>query len=294
MSTWLITGAAGFIGSHLVDALLVRGDQVIALDLKPLKPRKGLTVIQGDIRKVADCQKACVNVDFVLHQAALCSVPASISDPASTHETNVTGFLNMLLAARGSGIKRFVFASSCAVYGDSKTLPNSEAHIGRFLSPYALSKYMDELYATMFDVEAIGLRYFNVYGPRQDPNGPYAAVIPRWIDALRRGEQVTIFGDGKTTRDFVFVEDVVQANLLAATTQGIGHVYNVASGNSTSLNSLYQLLCRAMKIERDPIYADFRPGDIRDSSADISKVRSIGFLPAVSLEEGIQRTVAER
>lgn len=296
MSTWLVTGAAGFIGSHLVETLVARGERVTALDLKPLSGPKGPRVIQGDIRDSDQCRKACNGVDFVLHQAAQCSVPASIKDPLSTHETNVTGFLNMLLAARDAGVKRFVFASSCAVYGNSEKRPNSEKRTGNFLSPYALSKYMDELYANMFGIETIGLRYFNVYGPRQDPNGAYAAVIPRWITALLKGEQVTVFGDGETTRDFVFVGDVVKANLLAATidkADAIGQVYNVASGNSVSLNTLHSLICKAIGIKAQPVYADFRAGDIRHSGADTSKARRLlGFEASVSLEEGLQSTVA--
>jgi UDP-N-acetylglucosamine/UDP-N-acetylgalactosamine 4-epimerase len=290
MSTWLVTGAAGFIGSHLVQALLERGERVVPLDLKPVNGRA------GDIRNLDQCRQACEGVDFILHQAAQCSVPASIADPLVTHDTNVTGFLNILLAARETGVKRVVYASSCAVYGDSKELPNTEDRSGSFLSPYALSKFMDELYANMFGIETIGLRYFNVYGPRQDPNGPYAAVIPRWINALMRGEKVTIFGDGATTRDFVFVQDVVNANLLAATAKlpkAVGQVYNVASGNSVSVNFLYAQICRVLRLKGIPVYADFRPGDIRHSSADISKIqRLLGFKPEVTLEDGLKRTVA--
>lgn len=297
MSTWLVTGAAGFIGSHLVHALVARGECVVALDIKPFRGPKGPTVIQGDIRDLELCRKACGGVDYVLHQAAQCSVPASIENPLETHDTNVTGFLKVLLAARDAGVKRLVFASSCAVYGDSEKLPNSEDRTGKFLSPYALSKFMDELYATMFDLETIGLRYFNVYGPRQDPNGPYAAVIPRWISALLHGQRATIFGDGENTRDFVFVDDVVKANLLAATiakAEAVGEVYNVASGKSISLNMLYQQISKAAGGSAEPIYADFRSGDIRHSSADISKARRLlGFQPAMPLDEGLACTVSE-
>jgi len=294
MSTWLVTGAAGFIGSHLVETLLARGERVVALDLKSLRDPKGPTIIQGDIRNLDQCRTACTGVDFVLHQAAQCSVPASIKDPLTTHETNVTGFLNMLLAARDAGVKRFVFASSCAVYGNSEKLPNSEESTGTFLSPYAVSKYMDELYANMFGLQTIALRYFNVYGPRQDPNGAYAAVIPRWITALLKGESVTIFGDGETTRDFVFVGDVVKANLLATTAkpEAVGQVYNVASGSSVSLNTLYNRLCKAVNAKAEPGYADFRSGDIRHSSADTSKARRLlGFEASVSLDQGLESTV---
>ena len=305
MSTWLITGAAGFIGSHLVETLLNRHERVIGLDnfssgrrenLDPFHGRKDFSLVEADIRDADQCRKACEGVHYVLHQAAQCSVPASIADPLATHEINVTGFLNVLLAARASGVRRIVFASSCAVYGDSKQLPNTEANAGSFLSPYALSKFMDELYANMFGIETVGLRYFNVFGPHQDPNGAYAAVIPRWIHALLRGEKVTIFGDGKTTRDFVFVEDVVAANLLAATAKSmepVGQVFNVASGKSISLNALYDNIRELIGARSEPIYADFRPGDIRHSSADISKIRrGLGFEPSVSLQEGLKRTVA--
>lgn len=297
MSAWLVTGAAGFIGSHLVDALVARGERVIALDIKPFNAPKGVQVLQSDIRNLDQCRKACAGVDYVLHQAAQCSVPASIADPLGTHGTNVTGFLNILLAARDSGVKRLVFASSCAVYGNSAHLPNFEERTGRFLSPYALSKFMDELYATMFGIETIGLRYFNVYGPRQDPNGAYAAVIPRWITTMLREERVTIFGDGETTRDFIFVGEVVNANLIAATTKNadaVGQVCNVASGNSISLNTLYGRICKVLGVKAEPVYKDFRPGDIRHSSADISKARRLlGLEPAVSLDDGLKWTVSE-
>ena len=305
MNTWLVTGAGGFIGSHLVQTLLERGERVVALDnfstgrrehLRPFHGQNHFTLIEADICDAHQCRKACEGVDFVLHQAAQCSVPASIADPFATHEINVTGFLNILLAARATGVRRVVFASSCAVYGDSGQTPNSEERAGKFLSPYALSKFMDELYAEIFTVETVGLRYFNVYGPRQDPNGAYAAVIPRWITALLRRTQGAIFGDGETTRDFVFVEDVVNANLLSATaalSEPVSHVFNVASGNSISLNHLYSRICDLMCIEPKPVYEDLRPGDIRHSSADISKIRqSLGFEPAVSLEEGLRRTIA--
>jgi len=304
MNTWLVTGAAGFIGSHLVEALVNRNERVIAFDnfssgrrenLKPFLGRKTFTFVEGDVRDAQLCHDAAAGVDFVLHQAAQCSVPASITDPMATHDTNVTGFLNVLLAARQSGAKRLVYASSCAVYGDSKQLPNTEPNSGKFLSPYAASKFIDELYAPMFNLETIGLRYFNVYGPRQNPKGGYAAVIPSWIDSLMRGAKVTIFGDGETTRDFVFVQDVVQANLLAAsveTPEAIGQVYNVASGTSTSLNSLYKALRESVDTGSEPGYSAFRPGDIRHSSADISKARRLlGFKPSVGLEEGLKRTI---
>lgn len=299
VKTWLVTGAAGFIGSHLVQALLLREQRVIGLDNFSTGRRENLKhfdFLEGDIRDPAQCRQACQGVDYVLHQAAQVSVPGSIADPAGNHATNVTGFLNMLLAARDAGVKRFVYASSCAVYGDCKQLPNVEERAGNFLSPYALSKFMDELYAPMFGIQTIGLRYFNVYGPRQDPYGAYAAVIPRWINALVRGETVTICGDGETTRDFVFVGDVVEANLAAATTQvaeAVGQAYNVASGRSTSLNTLYAMIRDALGVKAKAEYADFRPGDVRYSRADISKSRRLlQFEPSVALEDGLKQTIA--
>jgi nucleoside-diphosphate-sugar epimerase len=298
MSTWLVTGAAGFIGSHLVHTLVGRGERVTALDIKPYRGPKGPTVIHGDIRDLAQCRNACVGVDYVLHQAAQCSVPASIENPLETHETNVSGFLNVLLAAKDAGVKRLVYASSCAVYGNSEKLPNVEDRTGKFQSPYALSKFMNELYAsTVLGLQTIGLRYFNVYGPRQDPNGPYAAVIPRWITALLREKRPAIFGDGENTRDFVFVGDVVKANLLAATvakSEAVGQVYNIASGNSVSLNTLYRLISTAVGAKAEPMYADTRAGDIRHSSADVSKARELlGFEAQVPLDQGLECTVAE-
>lgn len=294
MNTWLVTGAAGFIGSHLVEALLKKGENVVALDKRKLAI-KSCRFLRADITDAAQCRNACKGVDYVLHQAAQVSVPGSLADPAGTHDTNVTGFLNMLLAARDAGVKRFVYASSCAVYGDAKELPNSEEGVGNFLSPYALSKFMDELYARMFDIQTIGLRYFNVYGPRQDPNGAYAAVIPRWITALLRGDKVTIFGDGETTRDFVFIGDVVRANLLAATTdnpEAAGQVYNVASGKSTSLNSLFEMIRASLGVKSSARYTDFRLGDVRHSSADISKIgRLLGFKPATAIVDGLKQTI---
>ena len=319
--TWLVTGAGGFIGSHLVDSLLRLGQHVIGLDnlssgkrenldevsasLKPLVWSR-FRFLKGDIRDRALCREACQGVNIILHQAAACSVPASIQDPAGTHDVNVTGFLNILEAARQSAVKRVVYASSCAVYGDSVAAPNLEDVVGMALSPYALSKYMDELYAGIFarayDCSSIGLRYFNVFGPRQDPSGAYAAVIPRWITALLLAKIPTIYGDGETTRDFCFVENIVQANILAAETQSpnaMNQVYNVGVGQSTSLNTLYRAIrdqlgqrhknLTSVEAQHEP----FRPGDIRHSSGDISKAaRLLQYRPIASLEEGLGQTVA--
>ncbi len=319
--TWLVTGAAGFIGSHLVDALLRLDQRVIGLDnlssgsdanlndvrqaLKPIVWSR-FQFLQADIRDRDACRKACRDVEVVLHQAALCSVPASIEDPAGTHEVNVTGFLNVLEAARQAEVPRFVYASSCAVYGDSTNLPHVEDHIGEALSPYALSKYMNELYAGIFarayGFSSVGLRYFNVFGPRQDPGGAYAAVIPRWITALLENGRPTIYGDGETTRDFCFVGNVVQANLLAAATQdpeAINQVYNIALNDRTSLNTLYSLVRDRLSV-RDPALAkvqpDYQPpraGDIRHSGGDISKAsRWLHFQPAVGMQEGLAQTIS--
>jgi UDP-N-acetylglucosamine 4-epimerase len=288
----------------------------------------------GDIRKINDCYKAFglkmrkesggqmatseglkVNanrprhnahpVDVVLHQAALGSVPRSIKDPLSTHEVNVTGFVNMLIATRDAGVRRFVYASSSSVYGDSPVLPKREDRIGRQLSPYAVSKYANELYAGVFGrcygLETIGLRYFNVFGPRQDPNGPYAAVIPRWIAAIKKGDRVRINGDGKTSRDFCYVENAVQANILAAFSEKKkvkNQAYNVACGNKTSLLTLNKVICRDIKTRsdklkiNDPIYCDFRNGDVRHSLASTAKTRRfLSFSPTIKVKEGLLRTI---
>ena len=297
------------------------------------KAWKRFHFVRGDIRKLKDCYKAfglknpkvgsgqmvaseslkvsanrprhtAHPVDIVLHQAALGSVPRSIKDPLSTHEVNVTGFVNMLIATRDAGVKRFVYASSSSVYGDSPVLPKREDRIGRQLSPYAVSKYANELYAGVFGrcygLETIGLRYFNVFGPRQDPNGPYAAVIPRWIAAIRKGEPVQIYGDGKTSRDFCYVENAVQANILALFGEKkkvTNQAYNVACGNKTSLLILNKIICRNSKTKnnklktKDPIYYDFRNGDVRHSLASINKARRLlSFSPTILVKEGILRT----
>jgi UDP-N-acetylglucosamine 4-epimerase len=318
--TWLVTGCAGFIGSNLIEALLERGQKVVGLDnfstgfqhnldqveeaVGPEKWKR-FRFIKGDIRSLDTCREACKGVDYVLHEAALGSVPRSIDDPITSHESNVTGFLNMLVAARDAKVKRFVYAASSAAYGDHPGLPKVEETIGRPLSPYGAGKYMNELYADVFGrcygLETVGLRYFNVFGPRQDPDGAYAAVIPKWIAAMIRGETVYINGDGETARDFCFIDNVVQANILAATAgnpDAVNRVYNVALGDQTSLNQLFESL-RELLSARDatfdcepPVYRDFRPGDVRFSRADISKATDLlGFEPTVRVRDGLERAL---
>ena len=313
---WLITGVAGFIGSNLLESLLRLNQRVIGLDnfatVKPINleqvkrklPEKQwaqFTFVEGDICEVESCSRACEGVDYVLHHAALGSVPRSIEEPIRTNEVNVIGFLNMLVAARDNGVKRFVYAASCSTYGDHPALPKVEENIGRPLSPYAVTKYVNELYADVFGrcyaLGAIGLRYFNIFGPRQDPEGAYAAVIPKWIAAMIRNETVFVNGDGETSRDFCYVEDVVQANLLAATTlrsEAVNQVYNVGSNARTSLNQLFRLLCESLQpfyphIQSfKPTYRDFQPGDVRDSQADISKATLLlGYKPAYTIRTGL-------
>jgi len=305
--TWLVTGAAGFIGSHLVEKLLSLDQKVIGLDNFSTGKRANLSrhqnfrFIEGDIRRLETCREACKDAELVLHQAALGSVPRSIDDPIATTENNVGGFLNMLVAARDAGIARFVYASSSAVYGDHPTLPRVEDTIGAAVSPYGLSKFVDELYATVFarcyGFGAIGLRYFNVFGARQDPRGAYAAVIPRWVAAMLAGDAIEINGDGETTRDFCHVANVVQANLLAAVAappEACHQVFNVAVGGRTSLNELARSM-RDLLQERNPglrvppfVYRDFRAGDVLHSQADISKARAIlGYDPVYDVRAGL-------
>jgi len=313
---WLVTGSAGFIGSHLVEALLRLGQQVVSLDNFATGYRRNLDEVraavgdeawqrhrflEADVTDIASCREACTGVSIVLHQAALGSVPRSIADPLLTHASNATGFLNMLVAARDAGVARFVYAASSSTYGDHPGLPKVEETIGHPLSPYAVTKYVDELYADVFGrcygMATIGLRYFNVFGPRQDPEGAYAAVIPRWVDTMLRGAPIVIHGDGETTRDFCYVANVVEANLLAATTAdaaAINQVYNVAVGGRMSLNELYATL-RALLGDRHagrtfmpPVHEDFRPGDVRHSQADISKAkRHLGYDPAFDVRGGL-------
>ena len=316
-ATWLVTGVAGFIGSNLLESLLKLDQRVVGLDNFSTGYQKNLAevraavtagqwdrfrLVEGDISEPAVCRRAGEGVDYVLHQAALGSVPASLDDPIKAHQSNVTGFLNMLVAARDSKVKRFVYASSSAVYGDDPEMPKVEAKIGRPLSPYAATKAMDEDYAEVFarayGFDSIGLRYFNVFGPRQDPEGAYAAVIPKWIAALIKREPIYINGDGETTRDFCYIGNVVQANLLAATAlhpDASNQVYNVALGEKTTLNELFRMLQDALMgldgtiREQKPIYRDFRPGDVRHSLASISQARGLlGFAPSHGIAEGLE------
>jgi len=318
--TWLVTGAAGFIGSHLLERLLVLGQRVVGLDnfssgnggnLAQVKNAVGerqwrnFQFIEGDIRSLATCRLACRSVELVLHQAALSSVPQSIDNPIAANETNIAGFLNMLSAARGAGVSRFVYAGSSAAYGDDPAPAKQEAGIGRPLSPYGLTKYVNELYADVFascyGLESIGLRYFNVFGPRQDPGGAYAAVIPVWIAAMIRNDPLFINGDGETVRDFCYVDNVVQANLLAATAgdpAAVGQVYNVALGEGTTLNQLFETIRSLLEPrfphlrELRPEYREFRAGDVRRSQADIGKARRLlGYRPTRKVKEGLVRAL---
>jgi UDP-N-acetylglucosamine/UDP-N-acetylgalactosamine 4-epimerase len=319
--TWLVTGVAGFIGSNLLEALLRLGQTVRGLDNFATGKRRNLdevkslvttdqwarfTFVEGDIRDLAICRHACQGTDYVLHQAALGSVPRSIENPVASTEANVNGTLHVLIAARDQRVRRVVYASSSSVYGDHPVLPKVEAQIGQPLSPYAVTKRSNELYAEVFArcyaLEVIGLRYFNVFGPRQDPDGPYAAVIPKWIAALLRNEPVQVNGDGTTSRDFCYVANVVQANLLAATTpnrEALNQVYNVALGGRTTLNELFALLRDLLAPDfaaaqgRQPVYQDFRPGDVRHSLADISKAEArLGYAPTHPVAEGLKAALA--
>ena len=316
---WLVTGAAGFIGSNLVEALLKLDQRVTGLDNFATGHRHNLeqvkesvteaawekfNFIEADIRDASACQAACVGVDFVLHQAALGSVSRSIDDPQTTNATNIDGFLNMLVAARDAGVKRFVYAASSSTYGDHPELPKVEDRIGNPLSPYAVTKYVNELYANVFGrtygTESIGLRYFNVFGPRQDPNGAYAAVIPQWVAALIRNDELRINGDGETSRDFCYIDNVVQANVLSALAGGdaANQVYNIAVNDRTSLNQLYGMM-RELLLERfphlethRPNYVDFRRGDVRHSQADITKAATLlGYQPTHRIDEGLQQAM---
>jgi UDP-N-acetylglucosamine 4-epimerase len=317
---WLVTGAAGFIGSHLVEHLLGLDQAVVGLDnfstgkranLEHVRRCVGearwakLRFVEGDIRALDTCNAACASADVVLHQAGLGSVPRSIDKPLRTHDSNVNGFLNILLAARDAGAERVVYASSSAVYGDHPALPKVESELGRAMSPYGLSKRMNELYAdvfaTCYGFKSVGLRYFNVFGPRQDPDGPYASVIPAWLGALLRGESAYVNGDGSAARDYCHVDNVVQANLLAATVedpQAIGQAYNVAVGEQTTLNELFEIM-RAQLAERLPhlrgvraVHRAPRRGDMLLSRADIAKaVRLLGYRPMFDLRSGLAQTI---
>jgi UDP-N-acetylglucosamine 4-epimerase len=319
--TWLVTGVAGFIGSSLLETLLDLGQTVVGLDSFATGFRRNLDevlrgrthgggsfrLVEGDVRNPETCRAACEGVDFVLHQAALASVPRSIDDPLQTHEVNVDGTVALFLAARHAGVRRVVYASSSAVYGSAARLPVRERDAGRPLSPYALTKWMDEEYAALFrgmwGLDAVGLRYFNVYGPRQDPRGAYAAVIPQWTRALLAGEPCRVYGDGESTRDFVWVGDVVQANLLAAAVpleKGAPRVFNVGGGGRVSLEELHAALSDAvgrLDAWREPaacVYEDARPGDVRHSQADLSRIRRVlGYAPRAELGAALAELVAD-
>ena len=312
---WLVTGCAGFIGSNLLETLLRHGQTVVGLDnfatghrhnLDDVRVQVGeqnwarFRFVEGDIRHLDTCRQALEGTQLVLHQAALGSVPRSLADPITSNAVNIDGFLNMLVAARDAGVKAFVYAASSSTYGDHPGLPKVEDRIGRPLSPYAVTKFVNELYADVFarsyGFSSIGLRYFNVFGKRQDPNGAYAAVIPKWIAAMIRGEDVVINGDGETSADFCFIENVVQANILSALAQeqGVNQVYNVAVNARTSLNQLFDILVRTLAdndvvYAKKPVYRDFRAGDVRHSQADVSKAaRLLGYQPTHTILQGLQ------
>jgi len=315
--TWLVTGVAGFIGSNLLETLLKHNQKVVGLDnfetghqhnldkveaIVGAQAWSNFTLVTGDIRKLNDCKKACSGVQYVLHQAALGSVPRSVEDPITTNSTNIDGFLNMLVAARDENVKQFVYAASSSTYGDHPDLPKEEDKIGNPLSPYAVTKLVDELYAKVFartyGFKTIGLRYFNIFGYRQDPAGAYAAVIPKWVASMLHNETVFINGDGETSRDFCFIDNTVQANILSAMADhpdATDQVYNVALNDRTSLNELFNVI-RDELIERlpdlkipDPEYKDFRAGDVRHSLADISKAKNLlGYDPQYKIGEGLK------
>ncbi len=317
---WLVTGAAGFIGSNLTEQLLRLGQTVVGIDNFATGKRENLEdvrarlsgdewarfrLVEGDIVDPEVSAAGMVGVDYVLHQAALGSVPRSVKDPIATNLANVEGFLRVLVAAREAGVARVVYAGSSSTYGDHPGLPKVEETIGRPLSPYAVSKYADELYASVFestyDMSVVGLRYFNVFGRRQDPEGAYAAVIPKWVGQLLRGEPCVIHGDGETSRDFCYIDNVVQANLLAARQEehgGIGPIYNVAVGGRTTLNELFGLLRDGLAgrfphlAGTEPVYSEFRAGDVRHSQADITKARTVlGYEPTHDLRHGLEETL---
>ncbi|MGQ0829752.1 MAG: SDR family oxidoreductase [Bacteroidota bacterium] len=307
--TFLVTGGAGFIGSNLVEYLLkYNAKKVIVLDniatgfeenIKPYLLLPNFKFIKGDICTIDDCHKACEGVDYVFHQAALGSVPRSIQNPIATHNVNATGFINVLIAARDAKVKRVVYASSSSVYGDSKILPKVEDQIGKQLSPYAVSKMTNELYGEIFaktyTMEVVGLRYFNIFGPRQNPQGEYAAAIPLFINALLHDQSPAINGDGEQTRDFTFVENAVQANVKAMFAENLntqGNVFNIAIGERISLNQLINTLKKLISSDKQAIYRSERPGDVRDSLADISKAKKyLNYQPQIKTEEGLKHTL---
>jgi UDP-N-acetylglucosamine 4-epimerase len=317
--TWLITGVTGFIGSNLLEALLKLNQKVVGLDNFSTGYQKNLDEVQslvsneqwsqfhfieGDIRNLEDCKLACSGAEFVLHQAALGSVPRSIEDPINTNSVNIAGFLNMLVASRDAKVKRFVYAASSSTYGDHPDLPKVEGRIGKPLSPYAVTKFVNELYADVFaktyKLESIGLRYFNIFGKRQDPNGSYAAVIPKWVASMIEGQSIQINGDGETSRDFCYIANAVQANLLAATTnnpEAVNEVFNVSVGSRTTLNALFSLVrtnlgVNGIDFKEPPIYLGFRAGDVRHSEADIGKAEKLLlYKPTDRLAEGLAKAV---
>ena len=312
--TWLITGCAGFIGSNLLEFLLKHEQKVVGLDnfstgfqhnldevqsQVTIEQWSNFRFIEGDIRDLAVCQEAVKGVDYVSHQAALGSVPRSLNDPITTNQVNIDGFLNMQIASRDEGVESFVFAASSSTYGDHPDLPKQEPKIGNPLSPYAVTKYVNELYAHVFALnygfKSIGLRYFNVFGKRQTPNGAYAAVIPKWTSSMIHGEDVLINGDGETSRDFCYIENTVQANILSSVQMPESgfEVYNVALNNRTSLNELFvylnELLAEnGLNYPKEAVYQDFRAGDVRHSQADIAKItEQLGYHPTYSIREGL-------
>jgi UDP-N-acetylglucosamine/UDP-N-acetylgalactosamine 4-epimerase len=307
--SFLITGGAGFIGSNLAFFLLKNNAREVRVldnfstgykeNLEGYDKYKNFKLITGDTTNIADCMAATQNIDFVMHQAALGSVPRSIKNPLATNDANINGFLNMLHASVENGVKRFVYASSSSVYGDDQTMPKKEEKTGDLLSPYAVTKKVNELYANIFyktyGLEVIGLRYFNVFGPKQNINGPYAAVVPIFINELLSGRSPRIFGDGTTTRDFTFIENVIQGNILAALVpakDAVGQVYNIAFGGTTSLNELYGRIAAAVGTDVQPVYETERKGDIKDSFADINKAKKLlGYNPGFDITKGLEVTV---
>jgi UDP-N-acetylglucosamine 4-epimerase len=306
--TFLVTGGAGFIGSHIAEYLCNNGAKKVRVldnlltgsqsNIDLLSQFPNFEFLQGDIRDLATCKKACDGIEYVLHQAALGSVPRSIQEPENTNAINVSGTLHMLIAAKDAGVKRFVYASSSSVYGDNADLPKVEAIIGKHLSPYAVSKYANELYAGVFylnyGLQVVGLRYFNVFGARQNPNGPYAAVIPLFIDGIISGKPVYINGDGSQSRDFTFIDNVVQVNIKAlfAGDKAVNQVYNVAVGENFSVNRLYDEIASLLGSAQKAIHREERQGDIKDSLADISKAKNLlGYEPKVKFKEGLLKTI---
>lgn len=323
-STWLITGVAGFIGSNLLESLLILNQKVVGLDnfetgfqhnidqaivdaekTSQKKLSNNFKFIHGDVSNIEDCHCACLGIDYVLHHAAIGSVPRSIEAPLRTNSSNVDGFLNMLVASRDAKVKRFIYASSSANYGDHPALPKLEKYIGNPLSPYAVTKVVNELYANVFasnyGLKSIGLRYFNIFGKRQDPNGAYAAVVPSWVSSILNHESIFINGDGSTSRDFCYIDNVIQVNILAATVKNndsINQIYNVAVGEKTSLNDLHQIIENLLMnrvddlIKKEPIYRKFRDGDVMHSLADISKAEVLlGYQPNFTLKQGLEELI---